>query len=278
MQPDITTIKSNSARSIWLISQFELTRLFLTKRGIILLAAFAIVWFFILKNLVLESVDMFNDPQTLEMVSSFLGINLNYLSQWPYAELAVYWLISILIFPYITILMTSDQTASDAKRGTMRFLLLRTSRNELLLGRFIGQLIIMFSLIGLTVIPTLVMGMVREPSYVLTTVPQLISVYSVLLLSCLPFIAFMALLNSAYQSSKITILFTVILVPLISSIIGGLSNYLSILDYLRYALPSVQWTDTALLANFELSSIAIPLFQTALYLVLAQVVLARKSL
>lgn len=279
MQLGTPAPQNNSARSIWLISQFELTRLFLTKRGIILLAAFAIVWFFILKVLILESVEMLNDPNTLNMASSFLGqLHLNYLLEWPYSELAVYWLITIFIFPFITVLMTSDQTASDAKRGTIRFLLLRTSRNELLFGRFLGQFIIMISLIGFTIIPTLIMGMIRDSSNVLATIPQLVSVYGNLVLLCLPFIAFMALLNSAYQSSKISMLFAIILVPLISSIIGGLSNYLSILEYLLYALPGAQLTDTVQLANFKVSSIIIPLFQTAAYLGLAQTVLARKSL
>ena len=279
MQLETPAHQNSSARSIWLISQFELTRLFLTKRGMILLAAFAIVWFFIFKVLILESVEMLNDPNTLNIASSFLGqLNLNYLLQWPYSELAAYWLIAIFIFPYITILMTSDQTASDAKRGTIRFLLLRTSRNELLFGRFIGQFIITVSLISLTIIPTLIMGMIREPNNALATVPQLISVYGNLILLCSPFIAFMALLNSAYQSSKISMLLAIILVPLISSIIGGLSNYLSILEFLLYAIPGVQLTDTVQLTNFKLSSIIIPLFQTVAYLTLAQFVLARKSL
>ena len=279
MQPTNLAAQPNSARAIWLISQFELTRLFLTKRGIILLAAFAIVWFFILKVIILKSVNMLEDPSVLNLIASWSGqLNLDYLLQWPYAELAVYWVLSAFIYPFITVLITSDQTASDASRGTIRFLLLRTSRYQLLIGRFTGQVIIMASLIILTIIPSLLMGVFRESNGILISLPQLLLVAGNLLIICLPFIAIMALLNAVHQSSKLSVLFALILLPLLSTIIGAFAGYLTPLEYLLYIFPSVQVTDTLQMANFKISSIIIPLVQTAAYLGLAHFVLARKAL
>jgi len=279
MQPNTLVPNNNGARSIWLISQFELTRLFLTKRGAILLAAFAIVWFLILKYPISYSVSILGNENFGENITVFSSqLNLDYLLQWAYSEVAVYWLFGIFIFPFIAVLMTSDQTASDASRGTIRFLLLRTSRNQLLFGRFIGQLIIIAILIALTMSAALIMGIIREPSNVFATIPQLALVASNLILVCLPFIALMALFNSLIQSSKLSVVFTIILLPIVNGFITYFSTYFAPLDYLLYALPGVQITDTIQMANFQLSSVITPVVQTVVYLGLAQTVLARRAL
>lgn len=205
-------------------------------------------------------------------------LNLDYLLQWAYSEVAVYWLFAIFIFPFIAVLMTSDQTASDATRGTIRFLLLRTSRNQLLFGRFIGQLIIISILIALTMFAAFAMGVWREPSSALTAIPQLLLVASNLVLVCLPFIALMALFNSWIQSSKLSVVFTIILLPIVTGIISWLSGHIPVLEHLLMAIPGVQLTDTVQMASFQYSSITIPLVQTAAYLGLAQFVLTRKAL
>ena len=127
MQLISTTINPQYIRSIWLFAQFELTRLFFTKRGLFLVASLAVVWFFILDFLIYESVQLLREPLLRDQISSWFGeVQLDYLLQWPYSELAVYWIISIFVFPFIAILMSSDQIASDINRGTVRFLLLRT--------------------------------------------------------------------------------------------------------------------------------------------------------
>ena len=279
MQPTTTPPQQGAMRSVWLISQFELTRLFLTKRGAVLLAAFAIVWFLILKYPVSYSVGILGNESFGENITVFSSqLNLDYLLQWAYSEVAVYWLFAIFIFPFIAVLMTSDQTASDATRGTIRFFLLRTSRNQLLFGRFIGQLIIISILIALTMFAAFAMGVWREPGSALTAIPQLLLVASNLVLVCLPFIALMALFNSWIQSSKLSVVFTIILLPIVTGIISWLSGHISMLEHLLMAIPGVQLTDTVQMASFHYSSITIPLVQTAAYLGLAQFVLTRKAL
>jgi hypothetical protein len=136
----------------------------------------------------------------------------------------------------------------------------------------------MMILIGLTMTAALTMGIIREPSDVLATIPQLGIVASNLVLVCLPFIALMALFNSLIQSSKLSVVFTIILLPIITGIISYLAFYVPLLDYLLYALPGVQLTDTIQMENFKLSSVIIPVAQTVAYLGLAQVVLTRKAL
>lgn len=273
------TPQHNATRSIWLLSQFELTRLFLTKRGAILLAAFAIVWFLILKYPVSYSVSILANENFGENISVFSSqLNLDYLLQWAYSEVAVYWLFAIFVFPFIAVLMTSDQTASDATRGTIRFLLLRTSRSQLLFGRFLGQAMIISILIGLTMFAAYVMGIWREPAGVLYAVPQLLLVAVNLVVACLPFIALMALFNVWIQSSKLSVAFTIILLPILNGLISWLTGYFEPIEALNYALPGVQLTDTVQNANLSFFSMSIPLTQTVIYLGLANFVLTRKAL
>jgi len=95
---------------------------------------------------------------------------------------------------------------------------------------------------------------------------------------CLPFIALMALFNSLIQSSKLSVVFTIILLPIVNGFITYFSSYVAPLEYLLYALPGVQITDTIQMANFQISSVITPVAQTVVYLGLAQTVLARRAL
>jgi len=86
------------------------------------------------------------------------------------------------------------------------------------------------------------------------------------------------LLNAYFQSSKLSLLFAFIILPLISSLLGYFTTYLQFIDHLFYVLPGVQLTDTIQLADFHFSSLLIPLLQTIGYLLLTRQVLVRKSL
>jgi len=274
-----STVQPNAFYTVWLFAKFELTRLLFTKRGLFLLASLATVWFFILDFLIYESVQLLRDPLLREQISSWFGeVQLDYLLQWPYSELAVYWLIGVFIFPFMAILMSSDQIASDIKRGTVRFLLLRSTRSQLLLGRFFGKTLIITILIILSVLATLAMGVNRDASQIVASIPQLALIIFNLLLLSLPYIALMSLLNAYFQSSKLSLLFAFIILPLISSLLGYFTTYLQFIDHLFYVLPGVQLTDTIQLADFHFSSLLIPLLQTIGYLLLTRQVLVRKSL
>lgn len=277
MQPKEPQI--HSSRAIWLLAQFELIRQFKSKRGIISLLAFAIVWFFIIKVIVLQSVSVLNEQGSQGVASNILNyFNLNALLQWPSTELAVFWLFAMLIFPFVTIVMTSDQTASDVKRGTVRFLLLRTTRTQLLLGRFTGKLCFLTMLIITTILPVVLISIMKESSSLLPLLSLSLFVCSSLIIVCIPLMALMALLNSIYQSSKISMLFALILVPLISSVIKYAVNYFPPIESLLYLLPGIQIFDTLQLASYNFQIIVTPLLQTTAFLVLAKMQLARKSL
>ena len=124
-------------RSVWLIIQFEFSRVFLSSRGWMYLFTFGLVWYFLLNSVILN-------------ISNFIGSN----AGWPVPELASYWKVSVYLFPLLCLVMTANQTCSDRGRGTLRFLVLRASRDSIYFGRFFAQILLQMVLVVATVIPS----------------------------------------------------------------------------------------------------------------------------
>ena len=270
----------NSFKTIGLISQFELVRLFMTKRGMVLVAAFAIVWLLILKYPIYEAASYISNPALLENLMFFSQkLNLEYLLTWQYPELAVYWVIAAFIFPATSVLFASDQTASDHNRGTLRFISLRASRFHILLGRFFGQLLIIATLIMMTVTATWCMAMWRDASSIGAGGSELVLVAVNLLVLCLPFIALMSLFNIIFNSSRLSVAATIIVIPIVSMVISFAAYGLPAIESLLMILPGHQLSGTV--QNDGITSapmIILPLVQTVVYLAIAQVILTRRSL
>lgn len=276
----VAPTRPNSIKITWLICQFELVRLFMTRRGIVLVVAFAIIWLLLLKYPIYQAASILSNPNFMANFSELSQqLNLNYLLNWHSPELAIYWLIAAFSFPLTSVLFSSDQTASDNSLGTLRFVSLRASRNQILFGRFFGQLLIMIVLIMMTVVATWGMGALRDSSSMLAGGAELVLVTVNLVVLCLPFIALMALFNCIFNSSRLSIVATIIIIPIVSSIINLASTAWPLLESLLMILPGQQLTTTV--QSDGLSSIdltILPLIQTLCYLVLAQVILARRSL
>jgi len=127
---------------LWLISQFELKRGFATRRGMLSLVTFAVVWCVILlyplrfvAELLLQEKGLIQDFSFFD----FIGFGL--IQQWPIPECGVFWHFALIIFPMLSITLAADQTCSDRERGTLRFIVLRSSRDSLFFGRFAGVMI-----------------------------------------------------------------------------------------------------------------------------------------
>lgn len=276
----VAPVWPNSLKTIWLISQFELIRLFMTRRGLVLVVAFAIIWFLILKYPVYHAANIISDPDFFANFMVFSQrLNLQYLLSWHYPELAIYWLIAAFSFPLTSVLFASDQTASDNSRGTLRFVSLRASRNHILFGRFFGQIMIMIALILMTVAATWLMAISRDPSSMLAGGDELLFVATNLIVLCLPFIALMALFNCIFRSSRLSIVATIIIIPIVSTVINLATIAWPVVENLLMILPGQQLTTAVQTDGIaSLATIILPLSQTLGYLLLAQLTLARRAL
>ena len=261
------------------IAGFELVRMFLTKRGLIALAAFALVWLVILRYPIGQAVGIISSPDFEQIARDISGsIGLNKLLDWPEAEFAMYWLIALYSFPVFSLFICSDQTVGDRERGTLRFLSLRSTRFEILFGRFLGQLAVLTCLVGITLIATLAVLGFREPSLLAGGLGRAVSIFLILIVTFTPFVALMSLINTFASSSRLSIVLAILYFTAGGIIVGLLEWQIPALSVLDYLFPGVQ---IELLAGQNLpllSALAIPLVQTAVLLVVAQRVFARSSL
>ena len=157
--------------TILVLSRYELSRLFMTRRGLLSLFAFALVWFLILRYAIYGAAQFFmaDAPGGL-IVSFFNSAIINNLMSWQVPELAVFWVIALYLLPIFCIALTADQTASDRARGTLRLLHLRATRDGIFFGRFIGQLLILLLLILLALMTTVMLVLIRDNSILIPAV------------------------------------------------------------------------------------------------------------
>jgi ABC-type transport system involved in multi-copper enzyme maturation permease subunit len=253
--------------------------MFLTKRGLIALAAFALVWLVILRYPIGQAVGIISSPDFEQIARDISGsIGLSKLLDWPEAEFAMYWLIALYSFPVFSLFICSDQTVGDRERGTLRFLSLRSTRFEILFGRFLGQLAVLTCLVGITLIATLAVLGFREPSLLAGGLGRAVSIFLILIVTFTPFVALMSLINTFASSSRLSIVLAILYFTAGGIIVGLLEWQIPALSVLDYLFPGVQ---IELLAGQNLpllSALAIPLVQTAVLLAVAQRIFARSSL
>ena len=264
---------------IWTLATFELVRLFLTKRGVLSLLAFATAWFLILYYPVNSAVSIVASDGFKEMAKDTFGLlGLSELLNWPVSEFTLYWLIALYSFPVFALGASSDQTCADRTRGTLRFIALRATRNEILFGRFLGQTMIIAILIILTLLATTGMAWWRDSSLLYPALLKSSQLFIELIIVVIPFIALTSFFNSFLRSAKLTSIITLLFFGLGTILIGLLSYKISSAHYLNYIFPGIQIRDIVGQSNFSFIYYLIPLLQTCCYLILASIFMKRSAL
>jgi len=264
---------------VWQITLFELTRLFATKRGLLALAAFAMVWFMILKYPIGHAVPFLNSPEFSDIAKQMAGsIGLRELVSWPEAEFSIYWIISLYCFPIFSLFISSDQTVGDRQRGTLRFLSLRSTRDEILVGRYLGQLLIISILILATVIATLLVMTYRDYGLFTNGLLLGLKISVQLTIICMPFIAMMAFMNIIASSSRLSIIIAILLFTLGTGLISYISSYIPFVDLLFYLLPGEQIADVAGQQNTNFLDWLLPILQSFMWITLASLILRKRAL
>lgn len=264
---------------LWAIASFELNRLFLTQRGWVTLGAFALLWFFLFRYGVLKGAELMQSEMFQDMAASAFGtMGFGEIYQWPMAELAVYWLIGIFIFPVLALTLSADQTASDRERGTLRFLVLRSSRAEVLFGRLLGQAMILAFLTGSTLVISWILGGIKQPDQLVAVVPQLVSLWFHLLISLLPFLCLMALLNSFLTSARQSLLLASLILGLGHMMVILVSYYVPVLDNLYYLIPGNDFSSILSQPGSSVQGYLQPVLQTAGLSAIAWFISRRSSL
>jgi Cu-processing system permease protein len=264
---------------LWCLIRFELVRVFSTKRGIFALAAFASVWLLILYYGISSAASLLTSSNFKDMAQQAFGaLGLSQLLTWKVPELSVYWLVAAYFFPVYALYSASDQTCSDRTRGTLRFICLRASRSEIVLGRFLGQLLIVMSLIVLTLLATVLMAVFRDTELLLPALARAGSLLPDLLFVVLPFIALMSFFNSFMRSSRLVLVMATLFFTFLPLLIALLGSWFHDINVLNYIIPGVKLGDVADQQQSIGIRYLLPFLQTITYLALTDVIMKRSTL
>lgn len=258
----------------------EVTRLLSTRRGMLSMLGFLLLWLAILNYGILPAATMFAGGRESGLNDILLpSLGLSAWQQWPAPELAVYWGICLYLLPFLAVLISADQTASDRSRGTHRYLVLRCSRLHIFIGRFFGQCVILLMVIVLTlasVLAIIAFNTAERLPEVLVRSPVIIVN---LMLVLLPYIALMALVSAMAKSARQATLFAVILWVSVSLLVGFAQARFGSMAVLDWVLPGSQIKQLLRLSDWQMLNFApIALLHTAVLLTAGSWVMWRRDL
>ena len=257
----------------------EVQRLFSTRRGLLSLLGFCLIWAAVLMYAVLPASRFFKGASESGLLELLSPGGLAVFQAWPVPEMAVYWLFSLYMLPFLSIVTAADQTASDRSRGTLRYLVLRCSRLQIFFGRYIGQVIIVLLVILATLAS--VLGIVAFRS--IDQLPQALADSPVIIVNLIlvlaPYIALMALVSILARSARQATIFALIIWLAVSFLVSYLKAYFPDLHLLEWVLPGSQISDLILLSNWQTLALApVPIVHTFVLLCIGAVVMKRRDL
>ncbi len=263
-----------------LLARFELLRLLATRRGWLMMSAFVVIWFFILRFPMLKAAVKLQEPETLLMLTQLFGMaGMQQVLTWPLPEYVVYWLLSLILFPLMVLFCAADQTSSDSSRGTLRFISLRASRSAIFFGRFFGQVAAQVLLISSSLFATLAMGWWRQGHISLAVLEATFIIAVNLLVVLLPFIALMAVASALAKSARLAVSLVIVGAGLLLGLIQWAGHYLPALLQIQDFLPGAQLTELLATAGWGTLQLAwLPLLQTVLLLAAGWAVMRSKAL
>lgn len=267
-------------RQCALYAGVEMRRLWLTRSGLMTLAATAVIWGLLFRYAIVPAADLVSSRGFVNMISSLFGdAGLNQLSGWPAPELAVYWFFSLLLLPMFSIFFTANQLCTDLERGTLRFLTLRSSRLSLVLGRFSGQMLVQGCLISLTLGGTLLLAAWQRDGLTLAMLNAAAVIVVNLLIVILPFTALMAVFSALVRSPKLAVSLATVVLGLSFGLLSWFVFYFPDFLFLLGYLPGTQVVHLLTLTGWDaLSYAALPLIQAALFLALATLIMTRRAI
>lgn len=258
---------------------FEMVRLFKTKRGLLALLAFATIWFIILYYFV-DSAAAIVTSNTFERMAHelFGALGVSALLDWPVSEYAIYWLVAVYFFPLFSVLACSDQICSDKQRGTLRFITLRSTRLELILGRYLGQLLIVAILMLCTLVATTILATLRDVSLFFPSVQIGAKLAIELLIVVMPFIALMSLLNNLVSSARMAVVVATLFFGLGPLIVAFIKYQVGQNLYLHLIFPGGQINSILSQSSLNGSHYILPILQTLALLACSHYLMKRKAI
>lgn len=266
--------------SVFNIAVNEWARLFLSKRGWLAIFAFVLIWTIFLTYVIAPAARYIASPDIGFVLESLLDrFGANTLSNWLSTEIALYWVFALYLLPFFTMISAADQIASDKARGTIRFLVLRTSRTQLFFGRFLGQYLIQLFIILVTLVSVLGLIAYNSPDNVNPALTDSPVVVVNLALVLMPYVALMALVSVLAHSARQATLYAIIGWIVLWFLLGYIQGKFGPFPILDWVLPGSQLSSLVRLGSWDTLNLApIPLLHTVVLLGLGWWAIQRSDL
>ena len=252
--------------NILLIAVTEIKRMLVTRKGLISLAAFLLVWLLLLAVIIQRAPSLIANGSILGSV--FESQAIRSLTQWSAPEFGAYWFIALYLFPLCCVAFAADQTASDRTRGTLKLLTLHTSRASIFLGRFTGLMMVQGILIMLTLISTLVVVALRDTTLLPQSISDMFYIWVNLMIVIAPYTGLMALISLFAKSGMQALNYAAILWILIWFAIYWLSSRFPEATALKSIFPGSQVSELVKYNNWSsLPTTVTPAVQTVVFLI-----------
>jgi len=254
--------------SVVSIALNEWARLFLSKRGWAAIITFALIWLLFL-NYVIAPAASYVSSADFSFVAQILfgSLEQTAFNNWKSAEIALYWVFSLYLLPFFTMISAADQIASDRERGTMRFLVLRASRSTVFFGRFIGQYLIQLFIILVTIATVLGLVAYKSPDKLPIALNEAPVVIVNLALVLLSYVALMALVSVLVKSARQATMLAIVGWIVLWFVIRYVQNNFGPLPVLDWVLPGSQLSTLVRLGSWDTLSLApIPIAQSIVLL------------
>ncbi len=246
----------------------EWARLFLSGRGWAAIITFSLIWLIFLNYAIAPAASYVSSADFSFIVQLLFGsFEQTAFTNWKSAEIALYWIFSLYLLPFFTMISAADQIASDRARGTMRFLVLRTSRTNIFIGRFVGQYLIQLLIILVTIATVLGLVAYKSPEKLPVALSEAPVVIVNLALVLLSYVALMALVSVLVKSARQATMLAIVGWILSWFLIGYVQNNFGPFPVLDWVLPGSQLSTLVRLGSWDTLSLApIPIAQTVILL------------
>ena len=148
------------------------------------------------------------------------------------ASLSLYLLVSITLTPLFIILAANNQYSSDMTRGALRFLLMRATRAEIYLSRFIAVSLLVLICISITSLWASIQALLNEEDTLDAIIVFGLQTFTIVFIYSLPFIAFMSMISSFARSAFGSLFLGMMLYVLLVLISFWLKSDISVAIYL----------------------------------------------
>ena len=260
MQTSHTLTPPSSLANMWVLITLEITRAFTSRQGLIYLGVFSFFSYLFINYLVIPYTGAEQGGALFDAI------------------FRKYYRITTYGFPILCLFLAANQTGPDRERGTLRFISLRCSRDEIFFSRFISQILI--QLIYITISIALLVALTTyqqgyDANVFFSALLALINIGTVIF----PFVALMALMSVLVKQPRQATFYAGILWLVSIILMGLIEKYVPMLAPLNILVLGMQFSDLNELVGASKMSLAhVAFIQCGVLLLAGRFFMGRKPL